>query len=104
MKCLPRFRFLNLFTVLMLTTAAAQAQSAFTWNGGGTDGNWTTGANWGGTPDGGRNELSLKNNFTVLGRAATFTGEILAADEAKSATGEETSTFFNIQPSRFHRR
>jgi fibronectin-binding autotransporter adhesin len=34
---------------LIFLTPKLSAQSTFTWNGGGTDGNWTTGGNWGGT-------------------------------------------------------
>jgi hypothetical protein len=29
--------------------ATGEAQTTFTWNGGGADNNWTTAANWGGT-------------------------------------------------------
>jgi hypothetical protein len=46
-----------------------------------------------GTPDGGRNDLSLKNQFTALGRVATLTGVIPTSDEAKSPSAGETSTF-----------
>src|SRR5437667_5614857 len=52
----------------------AFGQSTFTWNGGGTDGNWTTGANWGGTAPGspqailnfaGSTRLNNTNNFAA---------------------------------------
>ncbi len=41
---------LTVWLAWLLTSAVALASGGtFTWNGGGTDGNWTTGANWGGT-------------------------------------------------------
>src|SRR5437773_10573336 len=52
----------------------ASAQSSFTWNGGGTDNNWTTAANWGGTAPGspqailnfaGSTKTSNTNNFSA---------------------------------------
>ena len=41
--------FLLLASLLLAADTALASGGTFTWNGGGTDGNWTTGANWGGT-------------------------------------------------------
>ncbi len=45
-------RFGILLTACALTGLAHAQPAAFTWNGGGADGNWTTGGNWGGSAPG----------------------------------------------------
>ena len=44
--------FIISFFCFLLSTAHVKGQGSFTWNGGGGDNNWTTGANWGGTAPG----------------------------------------------------
>ena len=41
--------FLLLASLLLAADTALASGGTFTWNGGGTDGYWTNGANWGGT-------------------------------------------------------
>ena len=63
------------FAVVLLSgTNQLKAQSAYTWTGGGTDGNWGTGANWGGTAPAslagylnfsGATRLTNTNNYTA---------------------------------------
>ncbi len=66
---------LLLFAFLSFTVSSGLlAQSTYTWNGGGTDNNWTTAANWGGTAPGspqaflnfgGSTRLAPSNNFSA---------------------------------------
>src|SRR5437016_3556592 len=50
------------FGLLAVCRQAAADAPVFTWNGGGTDGNWTTGGNWGGIAPG-----SPQNNLDFAG-------------------------------------
>ncbi len=61
-------------SVLLATASAAFSQSTYTWTGGGSDNNWGTGGNWGGSAPsslqsylnfGGTTKLNANNNYTA---------------------------------------
>jgi autotransporter-associated beta strand protein len=93
--------------VLMgLAFAAQAAVTTNTWNGGGANGNWTTGGNWGGTAPstaagvtnalvfGGTSQLSMNNDYTSflagLGISANNTGVTFTNDNTSGKTGQFT--------------
>jgi fibronectin-binding autotransporter adhesin len=61
---LPRFQTVAVLAALIATTQLASA-AAVTWTGGGTDLDWSTGANWGGTPPGGGDTATFGSTGTV---------------------------------------
>ncbi len=98
-----------LVAVVFWMGMASRAQAAVTtntWNGGGADGNWTTGGNWGGTAPstaagvtnalvfGGTSQLSMNNDYTSflagLGISANNTGVTFANDNTSGKTGQFT--------------
>jgi len=70
----------KVFTLLLFLGITVFGQTNFYWNGGGTDNNWTTGANWGGSAPGGgeilhfagSNRLTPINDLGAVNRHKIF--------------------------------
>ncbi len=67
-----------LSAVLLGTAGVGQAQTSLTWTGGGTDSNWTTVANWGGSayPNNGQPDAGDTYNATINSGAPTLNANI----------------------------
>lgn len=87
----------RLFTLAIFLLATSLQAASFTWSGGGSDANFSTGANWGGTAP----TAGTTNDFTFAGSQNTSPIVGNSTYIASSFTFASDAASFNVTPATF---